>query len=374
MKDGRNEVALEEFSWDDDFGTDDEMEAPIKAPVDIHSEAEYNKPLKLNKDGLPEEEEEEAEEVEAAEETEEVEVSDEAEAEESDEAADSTDESPELWTSLAQDLQSRGYDLGLEEGGQLDERGFYDKLTGFVGNSVKGAIEQWKSGFDEESQQYIRFIQNGGKPADYYKTIGASSWRNYDTSTETGAESLVRYYLKNVEGADDDFITDEITDLQDTDKLQRKAELYEKRLDEKSKQERNILIEQQERQRIDAERAEQERVAHLQKASVRIKEVGGVPIDGGKVFDYITRPTVKEGNGYVSPFGAKLKEVLSGDTEKLFLLAELLRTDFDFGAIERQAETKVTRKTKDLLQRSKASSNRTRGGTQGIPLYEAVEF
>lgn len=380
MKDGTKETSLDEFQWD----PESIFEGTVKGGDVDFSEVDLDAPLsdedinKLFGDGVQEGEEGEKKEKEHEEEEPEKEVKGEgSEAFPEGEAAEEENDAPvdkDLWKSLALDLKEYGYDLGVGEEDDVDERAFYEKLSGFVGQSVEGAIEEWRSGFDEESQSFIRFVQNGGSPDEYYEMVGAGSWKSYNVETDQGAEAMVRHYLENVEQADNETIDEEVDVLSDAGLLGKKAQAYQRRLEAKAQKEKEERIYQAEEQRKANERANAERLEALKAASEKIDEVKGVKIDSNKVYDYLTRPVAKMGSGYVTGFQRDMQNIVTKNPEDLFLLGHLLRSGFDFGAIERAAQTKATKRTKELLKKSKEGSGGTTGRSESRPFWEVAKF
>jgi len=379
MKDGTKETSLEEFQWD----PESIFEGTVKGGDVDFAEVDFEAPLsdediqKVFGDGVQDEEgeqkEKEHEEEEQEEEVKEEEI-EEASEEDTETEEDDDPVDKDLWKSLALDLKEYGYDLGVGEGDEVDERTFYEKLSGFVGKSVEGAIDEWRSGFDEESQSFIRFVQNGGTPEEYYELVGAGTWKSYNVETDQGAEAMVRHYLENVEQADKETIDEEVEVLADAGLLDKKAQTYRRRLEAKSQKEKEERIYQAEEQRKANERANEERLEALKAASAKIDEVKGVKIDSDKVYDYLTRPVAKMGNGYVTGFQRDMQNIVTKNPEDLFLLGHLLRSGFDFGAIERAAQTKATKRTKELLKKTKEGSGRTTGRTETRPFWEVAKF
>jgi hypothetical protein len=98
-----------------------------------------------------------------------------------------------------------------------------------------------------------------------------------------------------------------------------------------------------------------------------LDEMGGLPIskqDKSVLPTYISEPTVELQDGrYVSEMQADLFKVMA-DKDKIVLLAKLLKTDFDFSAIERKKQTQAARGIKEAVERvdRKEVSNSESGG------------
>ena len=98
-----------------------------------------------------------------------------------------------------------------------------------------------------------------------------------------------------------------------------------------------------------------------------LNEMGGLPIskqDKTVLPTYISEPTVELQDGrYVSEMQADLFKVMA-DKDKIVLLAKLLKTDFDFSAIERKKQTQAARGVREAVERvdRKELSNSESGG------------
>ena len=98
-----------------------------------------------------------------------------------------------------------------------------------------------------------------------------------------------------------------------------------------------------------------------------MNETGGLPLskqDKTSLPTYISEPNVELQDGrYVSEMQADLFKVMA-DKDKIVLLAKLLKTDFDFSAIERKKQTQAARGVREAVERvdRKELSNSESGG------------
>lgn len=295
----------------------------------------------------------------------------EEEPEEAPEEDKEVDEVPreELFKSIALDLQDSGIDLGVGEDDTIDDTEFFDRMYGFIDNSVKSAIDAWQETLDPEAKRFNKFINSGGTPDEYYKTVGAGTWRNISLDGQAGQEEMVKHYLSNEEQLSEEEIEAEVDSLISADLLEKKAQHYRNRLEKKAEREAERITAAQEKARQEAEQAQAERLKALKQKADEIKEVKGMPISGRKAFDFISKNTEKAGDRYVPKFYTKLNEVLN-DPEQALLLSELLRNDFDFSAFEQKATTKATKRTRKLIEQTKNKSKSRTSPSDTKPVWE----
>lgn len=279
-----------------------------------------------------------------------------------------------LFRALADDLSSKGWDLEFGQDDEVSEEAFFNKFSEFADNAVKGSIDAWKDSLPEEVRNYVRFVSSGGDPEDYYSQLGVGSWRSFNVNTESGAEQMVRFYLSEVEGFDEDSVEDEVGMLADTDRLTKKAELYFNKLKSEADKKTEASSKAKENAFQLSQQAERKRLETLAEAVGKAKEINGFKFDAKKAYDSLTRNTVKVGDRHVPSFGAKFQKIWNEEPDKLLLLAHLLETDFDFSPIAKNIETKVTKKTRDLITKGKQAQKSRVASNQGRPIWEVGNF
>ena len=93
--------------------------------------------------------------------------------------------------------------------------------------------------------------------------------------------------------------------------------------------------------------------------------------DKRNLHSYMTKAKVKVGkNNYLTQMQHDLQNAFQ-DPEKILVIAKLLRSDFDISDVIRDTETKVTKKTKDKIERKpKIKSSKSSSGRRKKALYE----
>ena len=106
-----------------------------------------------------------------------------------------------------------------------------------------------------------------------------------------------------------------------------------------------------------------------------LEETGGLPIskqDKTTLPTYISEPSVELQDGrFVSEMQADLFKVMA-DKDKIVLLAKLLKSDFDFSAIERKKQTQAARGIRDEVQRIDRTERVSHTGGGQKPNKKAV--
>lgn len=97
----------------------------------------------------------------------------------------------------------------------------------------KSAQDELFKSLSPELQQALLYEMNGGtdRKAFFSALAAVEEMKNYDVSTEKGAEEVVRQYLLATNFGTPDEIEDEINDLKDRDRLTKRAEGLKPKLD-----------------------------------------------------------------------------------------------------------------------------------------------
>lgn len=269
------------------------------------------------------------EEVESEEETEEVEL---------DKAEDKSNE----FSGFAQFLAEEGI-LELEDGDKFESE---KDLSKVVDRTIKTGIDRWKQSIPEDGQKFLEFVEAGGKPADFHKYYyGEASFEDFDISVEENKKYVIKEALK-LEDYTEEEIEDELALYEDTDKLDKKAEMFLKKLQKIEKQNQALLLETQ---KSYAKEQEQKRLAEW-------KEFEDGLFSKDTIGGFKMTPKMKEDTwGYMT----KVVDKKTGETQyqkdskenkdARYIFAYLLKNKWDIKALEKQVETKQVSKLRDKL-------------------------
>jgi hypothetical protein len=268
-------------------------------------------------------------------------------------------------------LKEKGLvDYELEEGQELSEEDAEHLIEDSWEKALETEVEATIKDLPQDVKDLIKFAAKGGDVSELlskmvqHATSGIT--KNSDMENEDVQALAVTMDLRN-QGYDQEYIDSQLEFLKDSGKLGAI-----------SKKAYNKIIAEQETETA-GEVARQATLVENRKKAAReyksnitthinsLDEMGGLPIskqDKSVLPTYISEPTVELQDGrYVSEMQADLFKVMA-DKDKIVLLAKLLKTDFDFSAIERKKQTQAARGIKEAVERvdRKEVSNSESGG------------
>ena len=262
-------------------------------------------------------------------------------------------------------LKDKGIlDFELDEGEELTEELAEEILEDKFDEAIEGRIGELFAGLPDVVKQMIKFAKDGGDPTTFVQTLAQATstglTTNMDMSQEANQEAVMKTMLKK-DGYDDEDISTQIEFLKDSGKLKAMAE---KRFDvwnKNQEKETAALTAAQENKRKQDREELRERKATLISELQTTTEVDGIKLnskDKREIPSYIFDKNIELENGSkISSYHKDVWEAMSNKKASL-QLAKLLRErkkdgSFDFSKIEKIAETAVTRKVKDNVQRNK---------------------
>ena len=224
--------------------------------------------------------------------------------------------------------------------------------------SVEAEVEATIKDLPDELKQLIKFASKGGDVGDLlgkmvqHATSGIN--KNSDIDNEDVQVLAVTMDLR-AQGHDQEYIDAQIEFLKEKDKLEGIAKKSFDRIVEAQEQETAGQVERQKQALENKKRAAREYKTNITGHINSLEEAGGLPIskqDKTVLPTYISEPTVELQDGrFVSEMQADLFKVMA-DKDKIVLLAKLLKSDFDFSAIERKKQTAAARGIRDEVQRA----------------------
>lgn len=223
-----------------------------------------------------------------------------------------------------------------------------------VEQGIEEQIEAWKEELDEDGLEFVKYTMAGGDKKKFFETYVKDPLFLFDLKSEGGQEQMLRYYLKKHKSLSEDEIETLVGNAIETDKLESASKKAYEEIERKLQRERKEIADRQvEQERL--ARQEQLKIKEILKAGfLKTAEVKGFkfsPTERRELFNYVTNPTVKAGNGYVTEFARDLQKIGNQSPEKLALLAKLIKSDFDFTSLEVQAISKNTKQIKTAIER-----------------------
>jgi hypothetical protein len=244
--------------------------------------------------------------------------------------------------------------------------------------SVEAEVEATIKDLPDELKQLIKFASKGGDVGELlgkmvqHATSGIN--KNSDISNEDVQVLAVTMDLRN-QGYDQEYIDDQIEFLKEKDKLEGIAK---KSFDKIVAEQETETAGQVQRQKEAVEFRKKQAREYKTNITTHINsldEMGGLPIskqDKTILPTYISEPTVELQDGrFVSEMQADLFKVMA-DKDKIVLLAKLLKTDFDFSAIERKKQSQAARGIKDEIQRADKTQRISNSGGGQKPNKKAI--
>lgn len=268
-------------------------------------------------------------------------------------------------------LKEKGLvDYELEEGQELSEEDAEHLIEDSWEKALETEVEATIKDLPQDVKDLIKFAAKGGDVSELlskmvqHATSGIT--KNSDMENEDVQALAVTMDLRN-QGYDQEYIDSQLEFLKDSGKLgaiSKKA--YDKIIAEQETETAGEVARQAtlvENRKKAAREYKSNITTHINS----LDEMGGLPIskqDKSVLPTYISEPTVELQDGrYVSEMQADLFKVMA-DKDKIVLLAKLLKTDFDFSAIERKKQTQAARGIKEAVERvdRKEVSNSESGG------------
>lgn len=268
-------------------------------------------------------------------------------------------------------LKEKGLvDYELEDGKELSEEEAEHLIEDSWEKALDLEVEATIKDLPQDIKDLVKFASKGGNVGELlskmvqHATSGIT--KNSDIDNEDVQVLAVTMDLRN-QGYDQEYIDSQVEFLKDSGKLgniSKKA--YDKIIAEQEAETAGQV--QKQAQAVESrKKAAREYKSNITTHINSLNEMGGLPIskqDKTVLPTYISEPTVELQDGrYVSEMQADLFKVMA-DKDKIVLLAKLLKTDFDFSAIERKKQTQAARGIKEAVERvdRKELSNSESGG------------
>lgn len=299
--------------------------------------------------------------------------------------AEATEESS--FTDLALDLKDRGIFQHVEIGEDDEVDG--DKLYEFVDQEVEGRVDEtfeaFFEGIGDEGKDLLKHLRAGGTTRDFVRVYGNSSLniQDFDSKDKKHREQVIAHYIRTTDSeADEDDIAERIEQLEEGGKAEKMAEKYFQRI--KAQEDRDKLELAERTKLAEKEKAENAKsfAKYLTNNLEKTEEVKGFKFsaEDRKVINrLLLDPKIKVGkNKYVPEFNFKLGEILKAATpeatQRLFLLAKLVDSDFDMSDFKTKAKTEVTKEVKSRIKNAKRNVRPSSAGNHNNGKRALAEF
>lgn len=268
-------------------------------------------------------------------------------------------------------LKEKGLvDYELEEGKELTEEEAEHLIEDSWEKALELEVEATIKDLPQDIKDLIKFASKGGNVGELlgkmvqHATSGIT--KDSDIENEDVQVLAITMDLKS-QGYDQEYIDSQVEFLKGSGKLGNISKKSFDRIVEQQEAETAGQVQRQ-KENIDLRKKQaREYKTNITTHINSLNEMGGLPIskqDKTVLPTYISEPNVELQDGrFVSEMQADLFKVMA-DKDKIVLLAKLLKTDFDFSAIERKKQTQAARGIKEAVERvdRKELSNSESGG------------
>lgn len=234
-------------------------------------------------------------------------------------------------------------------------------LEKIVANTVKNGINDYKKSIPEDGQRFLEFLENGGRPSDFHKYYySEATFEDFSLENEDDQKYIYSEGLR-LEGYSEEDIADEIQDALDLGKLEKKAELHLKKLQKLEAKNKETLLENQRKAKEEAEKRYQEEVDNFKKGLYESETIAGFKLskkERDEVWDYMTSPVDKKtGETQYS------KDMPSKGAQARYLLAWMMKNNFDITKLEKKVQSKEVGKLRKKLGNFSDSRSKIKSGT-----------
>jgi hypothetical protein len=240
--------------------------------------------------------------------------------------------------------------------------------------TITNGIYKWRSGYDEDTQKYLEFVENGGRPSDFHKYY-------YNDSTFSGLrlegdeeaqKHVIREGLIAAGWEDEDEINDEISLYEDAGKLEAKAESHLKRLQKLEGEQKDILVASQKRYAEEQKEAKRQEWDSFKKGLFEREEISGFKFNSKTkqdLWDYMTKVVDKKTGAT-----AYQKDSIDKGPEARYIFAYLMKNNWDASKLEKNLKNKVVSEVKKKLSNYSDGRSKIKSGTSREEKEQANSF
>ncbi len=263
--------------------------------------------------------------------------------EEPEEEEEETDKG--LFVTLIDNLKDEGI-LKLPEDFKYENND--ESLYKAINLTAESKLDSWKQRLDEDSQKYLEFVENGGKPSDFHKYYynDGSSFAEFDISEEDNQKYAIAEGLRLSGIDDEDEIKDQLELFEDAGKLESKAKMFLGKLQKAEADQKETLIQVQKNYKLKQEAERKAEWEDFKKGLYDADEIGGFKFTKkmkDETWEYMTKVDRKTG-----------KTQYQIDSEELgnnarYMAAYLQKNKWSKADLEQEVKSKEVSKLKAKL-------------------------
>jgi hypothetical protein len=281
------------------------------------------------------------------------------ESEKEDEEEDENDDSKE--SSGIREFTKVLHNKGVIDFDDTDEE-FEESEEGIeklVSKTVENRINKWVSALPDEYSKFLDFVQNGGNPKDFLNIYyGNHSWENFNIDNENKQVLAVEESLR-LAGETDEDIQDIVTEWKDNGTLEKRAKSALTKLQKYEVTQKTEIVNSQKELKDKKIKQEKEEFENFKNNFFKKEEIKGfklTPKIKETVWNHLTVVDKKTGK-------TAYQEALEKDEEASLLFALQSAMGFNMEKLEKQVETKISKKFGDMLKNySKSSKEKISSG------------
>jgi len=247
---------------------------------------------------------------------------------------------------------------GLAEVDEGEEIKSDSDLAKVWAKSVGKGIQKDRDRLPEDAQKFLEFVDNGGNPSDFHKYYyGDGSFENFDISSEENQKYVIEESLR-LEGYTDEEIREELTDLEDLGKLDKKAGSALRKLQKIESEQKQMLLEAQKSYAAEQESRRISEWENFRKGLFEKETIGGfkiTPKAKNELWDYMTKPVSRKDGRTQYQIDSETNE------DSRYMFAYLLKNKWDVKSLEQQVQTREVSKLKSKLNRYSDTSVKKTG-------------
>lgn len=257
----------------------------------------------------------------------------------------------------------------LAEAGVLNDLDGYDGddspevLEVAIKDTVEGLIESYKESIPEEGKLFLDYIEKGGDPSRFFKTLEESrDISKLDLESESVQKEVYREFLESI-GFTEDEIKEEINDAEDNLLLEKKAKTAAKKLEKIYADKKKALIAEQEAYAEQVRASQEQYINNIHKTIEESSQLAGLPITPAEKKDFQRYLLQADADG-ITQYQREIQE----DPIKTQLeLAYLKFKKYDFSKVTKQVKTQEAKRIRNLIKNSDKVNSRSPQITKSKP-------
>lgn len=253
-----------------------------------------------------------------------------------------------------------------EEGlAEYEDEEFQDSTDGLKKIWQKGVEKRhddYVKSFDEDTQKYLEFVENGGRPSDFHKYYyNDSSFEDFNIDSEENQKYIIKEGLRLSGVEDEAEIEDEVALFEDAGKLEPKAKAYLARLIKVEKENKALLVESQKKYAKEQEDIKKAEWKSFKDGLFEKEEISGFKFNKkmkDDLWEYMTKPLDKK-----TGITQYQKDSQDKGAEARYMFAYLLKNNWDVTSLSKEVKNKVVHNLKKNLSNYTDSRSKIKSGT-----------